>query len=226
MAIITQALWTASTGITVTGADATSVTAFADAVSEALIRRCYPIAIEPKTLTLFAFDAPPDNIAFTPIRPCRSITALYLRHGANGDSSTLESTDLLTAYTDFVLDVDDALTGWSRSGRLIRRASSCWGYELRRPLGKLAYAVDPNRKALFVSGTFGPTAVNAAVQEAAARAVTLLYERRKTGAPFTSESWNGRSQATSSEFTALSAVNSKDVTDLLMAAGVLPIHIG
>jgi hypothetical protein len=226
MAVITQALWTASTGITVTGADATSIDTFASAVSEALTRKCAPIAIEPKTLTLFACDAPLGNILDLPLRPCRSITALYLRWGANGDSSTLTTADLLTNFTDYYLPVDDAISGINRAGMVYRRNRGIWGFERRYSLDKLAPATDPNRGAIFVSGTFGPTAVSAVVQEAAARAVTLLYHRRTSGAAYSSESFGGYSYSNAGPFTAEGAVNSPEVTSLLMAAGVLPIHVG
>ncbi len=226
-AVIDPQSWYEATGITVTGVDVTTISRLTGAVSEALTRRCYPKLLVPKTLTLFALDAPAKNVLLLPALPVRSITALYVRYGANGDSSTLEAADLLTAHTDYVLDVDDALTGWSRSGRVFRRGARVWGYESRRDIGRLAGNIDPARKAVFVSAACGPATVSPVAQEVAARIVTQLFNRRKEGAPYSSESWNGRSQSISGPFSAEAAVNSPDVLGLLRDAGLLPgIHVG
>jgi hypothetical protein len=226
--IIDAGLWSGLTGTSLTAgsADETSVEMLCAAVAEALTRLCYPILLAPKALTLYACDAPIENEFFTPVRPCRSISAIYLRPGADGDSSLATSDYLLTNYTDYVLDVDDALNGWSRTGRVYRRGSSCWGFELRRPLGRLAYATDPNRKAIFLSGSFGPASVSPVVRQAAATCVTLMYNSRTLGGQVQSNSWNGGSISMASAVTAEAAIHSPDVTALLRSAGVLPVHVG
>ena len=226
--IVDAGIWSASTGISLTAgsADETSVERFALAVSEALTRKCYPILLAPRTLTLYAFDAPCNTRTLSLPRPVRSLSAIYYHAGANGDSSVLDLTaDLLTAYTDYRLVIDDVLTGWSRSGEVLRLNQSCWGLINVSPPGRLGYRPEDEPGSLFVSGSLGPASVSAAVREAACRAVTLLYERRKIGAPFASESWNGRSQSLAGPFTTEAAVNSPEVLGLLRDAGVLPIHV-
>ncbi len=227
--IIDAGLWSASTGISLTAgsADETSIERFALAVSEALTRKCYPILLAPRTLTLYAFDAPCNTRTLSLPRPVRSISALYYHAGANGDSSLLDLTaDLLTAYTDYRLVIDDVLTGWSRSGEVLRLNQSCWGLINVSPPGRLGYRPEDEPGSLFVSGALGPASVSAAVREAASRAVTLLYTRRKTGMPLQSESFGGYSYSGASQFNAEAAVNSPEVLGLLRDAGVLPIHIG
>jgi hypothetical protein len=54
------------------------------------------------------------------------------------------------------------------------------------------------------------------VEAAAVSAVSLLMQRRKTGAPIQSESWNGESISVAGPFTATGAVTSPDVLALLM----------
>jgi hypothetical protein len=54
--------------------------------------------------------------------------------------------------------------------------------------------------------------------------VTLMYNRRVEGAPYASESWNGRSQSIAGPFTAESAVRTPDVLALLTP--YLTVHVG
>lgn len=226
MAVIDTAGWTARTGITPTGADATAIAQFCTDVSEALTRKCYPILLEPKTLTLFAFDAPVSRSLLLP-RPIRAISALYYHSGANGDSSVLDLTaDLLDANTDYLSRVDDVLTGWNRSGEVLRLNRSVWGWVPVAPPGALGYRLEVEPGSVFVSGTFGPTTTFPAAANAAATAVTLMFNRRTFGSAFASESWNGRSQSLAAPVTAEAAVNSPEVTGILQAAGLLPIHVG
>lgn len=226
MAIINADRWQSLTGNSVSGADLAAVGGIAEAVSEALTRRCYPYILEPKTITLFAFDAPPTPELWIP-KPVRSVSAVYYHCGASGDSSLVDLTaDLLVAGTDYINRVDDVLTGWNRSGCLRRANSSAWGVSYRRPVGRLAYAIEAERGSVFVSALLGPTSVSGAVQLAASTAVSMLYQRRKTGVPVGSESWNGYSASGANTFTAEGALETPEVRSLLMAAGVLPIHVG
>lgn len=223
MALIDVDAWIATSGNVVTGADRTAVEAHCAAVSAALTRRIYPNVGEPVTLTLFAMDAPKGSELTLPIRPCRTLSALYLAWGASGDPSKATADTLLTQFTDYWMPVDP-VTGFSRSGLVHRRGSSSWAVEYRRPPGRLGYSMGAARGAIFVSGSFGFASVPADLQEAAARAVTLLYQRRKTGMALTSESWGGYSAGYAGPFTATGAVASPEVTDLLRAGGYLPIH--
>jgi len=227
MAVIDTSGWTARTGITPTGADATSIAQYCTDVSAILTRKCYPVALEPKPLTLFACDAPPSEWLTLPLRPCRAITALYYHAGANGDSSVLDLTaDLLVAGTDYLLPIDDALNAWNRAGKVFRCNTSAWGTRYRRPVGKLGYALEAERGSVFVSGTFGPASgVIDGAAAAGAAAVTLMYQRRTTGAPLQSESWGGYSYSAAAPFTAEAAVNSPEVLGILRDSGLLPLHV-
>jgi hypothetical protein len=225
MAIIDATTWQGLTSNSVSGGDLAAVSALSDAVSDVITRMCYPNVLEPTTFTLAAFDAPLGNVLLLP-RPIRSISAIYLVPNANGDPSGCNSTTLLADYSDYMLDISDKVANISRTGRVYRRGASWWGFEWRWPIGRLAPAIDPNRGALFVSGEFGPSSVSPAVQLAASSAVTLLYERRKSGAPLNSENWGGYGYSAAGQFTAEAAVSSPEVMGLLRMAGVLNYAIG
>ena len=83
---------------------------------------------------------------------------------------------------------------------MFRRGASTWGYEYRRPYNRLAWDVDPNRGAIKVTFLAGPTSVPDDLFGIAAQAVTLLFARRTTGMPVTSEGWNGYSASYASQF--------------------------
>jgi hypothetical protein len=225
MALIDASTWQALTTNSVTGDDLVAVEAITSAVSDVITRMCYPNVLEPVTFTLAAFDAPLGNVLLLP-RPVRSITAIYLVPDANGDPSGCNSTTLLTNYSGYMLDISDKVANISRTGIVYRRGASWWGFERRWPIGRLASALDPNRGAIFCSGEFGPASVAPAVQLAASSAVSLLYARRKSGAPVNSASLNGASYSTSGQFTADAAVNTPEVMGLLRMAGVLNYAIG
>lgn len=225
-AIVDATAWQNSTGISVTGAELASVRVQCAAVAEALTRRCYPILIAPRTITMFAFDAPPLPDLYIP-RPVRSVIAVYYHPCANGDSSLVDTTaDLLVAGRDYTSRPDDVLTGWNRSGCLRRANQSAWGASYRRPVGRLGAVLESERGSVFVTANLGPPSVSPLVQEAACRAVTLLFQRRELGAPAQSQSWNGASFSLAGPFTADGAIATPEVTSLLLAAGVLPIHVG
>ena len=161
-------------------------------------------------------DAPTTNRLILPVVPVRSITSIHLRYDGAGVDANYTSDYLLAADgTEYYLPLDWQPEGYSRSGVVYRRGSSVWGFERRRPLGRLAPATDPNRGALKVVGEFGPASTPDDILSAANLAVSLLWNRRATGAPYASESWNGRSQSFAGPFTATSAVRSPDVLDLL-----------
>lgn len=226
MAILTADEWASGSTNSVSGADLVAAEAMCAEVSELIAAMCYPVLLEPLALTLQAFDAPVGPVLTLP-RPVRSVAAVYVRHGANGDSAALTAADLLRPGTDYYLPIDDVRTQTSRAGRLLRRgSSSVWGLEVRYPPERLGYALEANVGAVFVSGQFGPASVHPVAQAAARAAVSLLFARRKGGAPLGSESWGGYSYSVASSFTATAAVNSPEVLDALRAAGLLPVHIG
>lgn len=214
MAIITATTWQAYRGTTVTGDDLTSAAAICAAVDQAIRRAIFPFVPEPTTVTDCVFDAIVGPALELPVIPVRSITSLYVRWGANGDATAFTSDDLLTNYDDYYLPIDDPVRAYSRSGVVHRRGGVSWGYELRRPYGRLAWAVDPNRGAVKVTMACGPTSVPDDLFMVAANAVTLLYTRRSTGAAYASESWNGRSQSLAGPFLS-GALSTPDALEVL-----------
>ena len=222
--IIDAQYWMSRSGVTVTGADLASVEEICEEVSSALMSMADPIQIVPLTLTLAAFDAPPELELHLP-RPIRSISAIYVRYGANGDSSTLTAADLLTEFSDWYSPVTNKRKNWNGSGIVYRRGAGIWGYEARRSVGNLAHSVDPNLGAVFVSCEAGPASVDPAVRGAAFTAAMLMYNSRQTGGMVQSQSWNGASFSLASAVTAEAALSSPDVTKLLRSAGVLPVHV-
>lgn len=215
-ALVTSTSWAAATGLTPTGADRTSVAQWCAGVDSYVRKILRPYSPDPLTLTSFVMDAPPGNVLSLPVLPVRTLTSLYLRWGANGKVADFTADDLLTVNTDYWMPVDP-FDGFSRTGLVHRRGSGTWAWERRyaNP-GSLAPTIDPNRGAILVTATCGETSVPDAITSACVAAVTLLYTRRKTGAPFASESWNGRSQSVAGPFTAVAAVHSPDVWGMLL----------
>jgi len=193
VAIICADTWMDWRGTAVTGDDLTSAAAICAAVDRAIREAVFPFVPEPVTVTSHVMDAPVGNALLLPLTPARSVTSIYLRWGADGDPALFTSDYLLTAYTDYVLHLDRPDLGYSKSGIVRRRGSSSWGYELRRPVGRLAAATDPNRGAVCVSYQAGAPSVPDDIFGIAAQVVTRLYQTRAMGAPVSSASLNGGS---------------------------------
>jgi hypothetical protein len=225
--IVNPELWEEVGGTPLTAANRGAVNRLCLAVASALARMCYPRLLEPLTLTLAPFDAPCRSRSLFLPAPVRAVSAVYYHCGAGGDAAVVDpAADLLTPGTDYRLVTDDRLTGWSRSGELLRLNRSAWGEVRVREPGRLAYTPADEPGAVFVTAACGPTTVDDAVRLAAVTAVTALFERRTTGAPLQSESWAGYSKSVAGAFAAEAAIRSPEVTGLLRAAGVLPIHVG
>ncbi|AMV25514.1 hypothetical protein VT84_14035 [Gemmata sp. SH-PL17] len=214
MALIDANTWSAFTGQSPSGDDLTALSAWCAGVSAAIAKKILPFVAEPLTVTDFICDAPLSLDLVLPRRPIRSVTSLYLNCGAGGDPSRFTSADLLTPGTDYVLWVDDPENQWAGSG-IIRRVNTVWGAEWRRYPHTLASVLGGSRGAVKVTCEVGTLSVPEDIQSAAVAAVTLLMNRRKTGAPTNSESWNGYSVGYSAPFTATAAVNSPDVLGML-----------
>lgn len=224
MAIVTAATWQSFTNQTVTGAAATSVAAICTAVDAAVKRAIYPFYPEPTTITDCVLDAPMSNSLLLPVVPVRSLTSLYLRPGANGEVTAFTSDDLLTVNSDYWLQIDRPIEGYSRGGLVRRRGASIWGYEVRRPLGRLAPTLDPNRGAIKVTFAAGPSAVPSDIEAAAILAVSILYDRKERGVSLGSESWNGYSSSVAGPFGAEAAINTPDIAAMLLP--YKSVHIG
>jgi hypothetical protein len=212
--LITADLWQELTGQSVTGADLVACQGVCSAVRKALLRKLRPYLPEPQNAVTFVLDAPPSNTLVLPVRPVRAVTSLYLRYGASGDPSAFTADDLLTPYSDYY-GPTDPVDGFNRAGLLYRRGAALWGWEYRYPLGALAPAVDPSRGAVKVVAEVGEAAVPEDVRAAANCAVTVLMNRRREGAAYSSESWNGRSQSVAGPFSAEGALATPEVREFL-----------
>jgi hypothetical protein len=89
-----------------------------------------------------------------------------------------------------------------------------WGADRIRPYARLGIGVVDGAGAVKVTFVAGCTRVPAEVTQALYMATMMVYQRR-TGAPVTSESWNGYSGSYAGPFTESAAVNSPDVRQLL-----------
>jgi hypothetical protein len=191
VAIIDSAGWTARTGITLSGADATALSAACLAVGEAIELQCRPFLFEPATVTGVC-DAPTRASLYLPVCPIRSITSLWLNPDANGDSSAFTSDHLLTQYTDYYLPLDP-VNGYSRWGEVLRRGSPSWGCERPTLYDRLAPNMTPARGAVKYTVAAGTLTVPDDVAYAASLAVSKLMASRQFGAQVTSASLNGGS---------------------------------
>jgi len=216
MAILTLSAFKARAGITSTDAtrDASLDQLLAD-VDAAIKRAIRPFLPEPVTFTDIVLDAPRGNVLELPLVPVRSIASLYLNLGARGDATEFTADYLLVANSDYWMPLDDAVAGYSRSGRVFRRGLAAWGFERLFGIGRLAAQIDPCRGAIKVTFSAGPTSVPTDLALAAFLATTLIYQRREKGGPLSSESWNGRSESVAGPFTAGAALDSPDVAQLL-----------
>lgn len=226
MAIICADTWMDWRGTAVTGDDLTSAAAICAAVDRAIREAVFPFVPDPVTVTSHVMDAPVGNALLLPLTPARSITSIYLRWGADGDPALFTSDYLLTAYTDYVLHLDRPDLGYSKSGIVRRRGSSSWGYEMRRPVGRLAAATDPNRGAVCVTYAAGPASVPDDIFGAACQAVSLLWGQRSDGAPAASESWNGYSRSLSGPYTAAGVLETPTIASVLASYRATRVAVG
>jgi hypothetical protein len=212
MAIISRATVQTYSTLTYSGADATSIEALCTAVDVAIKRLLRPYYPEPLTVTDTILDAPPSRELLLPLRPARSITSVYHHPGADGNASLFTADDLLDA-TEYQLVIDPD-TGHNGAG-ILRRVDRIWGHNYHSPLDRLGYEIESDRGALKVTYAAGPAAVPKDIEYAAALAVQLLFEYRKTGIPLTSESWNGYSINNAQPFTTEEVLKSPRVWGLL-----------
>lgn len=214
MALVDSASWSAFTGQSLSGAEATALSAICSAVDLAIKRMCAPYLFEPATVTGVC-DAPTRSVLALPVFPVRSITSLWYNPDANGDPAAFTSDYLLTQYTDYYMPLDP-VESLSRWGLVERRGVPSWGCERPALYDRLAPNMTPGRGAIKYTVAAGHTSVPGDVAAAAALAVSLLMKRKEGGAPATSESFNGASYSLASQFLADAAVNSPDVRVMLM----------
>lgn len=215
MPLVSAAVWQQYTGQTVAGPDLTAVTAWCAAVDAGIQEYLRPYYPEPRTVTLY-LDAPPARDLLVPAVPIRSIQALYLNPQAEGVDGRFTAATLQVAGVDYELIRDDPVTGWSRSGRIRRLGPRLWasGWSRDRPHQLAPSLVPAVRGAIKLIADVGPTQTPHDIIAAAVTAVSLLYNRRHSGYPLASESWNGYSYAQTIP-AAAAALRSPDVQAVL-----------
>lgn len=217
MAILTSTDFSTATGVSPTGADLAALQAICKAVSDAIVRMAGGNVFERATYTSVVLDAPwNDRVLRLPQWPVASVSSLYLNWNAKGDPSLFDSTHLLTNFTDYRLLIDDHVLNVSRRGKVEILTRPYWAYQHERTLampltGRLRNCPGCV-KATFVAGY---SVLPDDLVQAAVMAATLMYQRRKRGAPVNSESLNSYSYSLSGEFTAAAALQTPDAWLLL-----------
>ena len=188
--ILTPAQYQVAISQTLTGDELAALSFWCQAVDAAIRKHIRPFIPESTTFTSLILDAPTGNVLLLPSVPVRSITSLYLRWGANGEAAAFTSDYLLTVNDDYYMPIDQRPEAYSRSGIVYRRGIDVWGYEARRPLGRLAATVDPNRGAISVTFVAGPTSVPTDLVAVAVLLVSRLRNSKEFGAMAASASLN------------------------------------
>lgn len=119
---------------------------------------------------------------------------MWINPNANGDPSLFTDPDfLLTPYRDYYLDMGQANITTSQSGivRFVNGSAFFASYE--RPLYSLAVKAVPTRGAVKVVYTAGYATVPPAIKGALNLIVRKLFNSRKYGGPYASESLVGYS---------------------------------
>jgi hypothetical protein len=223
MAIITSSIYQTLSGVEYTGEGLAALNVWCLAVDSAIKRALHPYVPEPATYTDKIMNAPPTMSLVMDAFPVRSITSICLNWGANGDPTAFTADDLLDPYTDYYLPIDPVY-GYSNTGIVYRRGARFWGWEYTWGIGRLGYNLNPCIGAIKATYEVGPTSTPTAIVGAASLAVSLLMNRRATGAPAQSEGWNGYNYSAASQLLATSILDHPDVAAML--APYKPGHVG
>lgn len=214
MAIIDADRFQTITGQTFSSSDLQAIRAICSSVSDAITQYLKPFQPEPLTITSRVIEAPPSELLVLPVRPARAMVSVYFRSDAKGDPSLFTSDYLLTQYTDYVLPLDDAINGISRSG-ILRRIGGIWGRRLVVKNDRLGYSEEPLPGSVMVTYTAGMPVLPPSIEEAAQLMVSMIWNRRTQGMPAQSESWNGESVGYAGAFTTTAALHSPDIAGML-----------
>jgi len=217
MALTSLTLYKAQVGIVTTDAtrDA-SLSALISAFDGAVKKLCQQ-NIEQSTWTHY-FDAPydtPDLILRE--GPVSSITSLYYDPAgyAGQGADAFASTTQLTAGTDFFL-VPDQADGTSKRRRVRRIGMSSWASPLLlRPYSSLSARPTSPVGAIKCVYVAGFSSVPADLTYAVNLAVARAYQMREKGVAYTSESWNGRSEAVESSALAAGILRQVDIWSVI-----------
>lgn len=193
MAIVTSAIWQSWANQTLSGGDLTSLGVICGQV-DAAIKSKLDRTIEQATYTGLVFNAPPTKVfdlaRYAPITV--SNFALYYNANAQGNPSGFSSSDLLTMYTDYILDVGPDTQASSLSG-LVINLKGAWGVQGWRPNYSIAFQTEGIPGSLQATFQGGYATVPNDLIEAACLAVSKIRQLRKLGSGVQSESWNGDS---------------------------------
>jgi len=212
MALGTLAEFVTRNELSLTTAQETAVAGVIGECEDAIKELCRPTMLEPGTATLHVLNAPWNSqYLFTPCRPVRSITALYIRRDAKGDPSLFTSDYLKVAYTDYRLVIDRQPEGWGMAGKIEILNMSVWGVARRRPYNQLGWGVTDEPGSVAVSYTYGFPTILPRVTTALYTATAMLLARRKLGVMASSASLNGASYSLAGPATATAVVHSPDV---------------
>lgn len=198
MAIVTAAVYQSWANQTYSGSDLTSLTTICAQVDAAIKTRLYR-TIESASYTLIL--PTPTSLTFSLSRyaPIQvSGFSLYVNSNAGGDPAAFTSDDLLTMYTDYVLDVGPDDTTQSFSG-IVTNIKYGWQVQFVRPLYAMALAPMGMPGTMKVTFTGGYSSVPNDLVEAACLAVSKILNMRKMGTGVQSESWNGDSYSLNSQ---------------------------
>lgn len=158
--------------------------------------------IESQEYTAY-LDALPSTELLLPQLPVQaSGLQIWVNWSANGDPSLFTSDDLLTNYTDYMLDTapDDASV--SHTGIVRLTGGAWWGVRGQRNGYVLASKIVPVRKAVKVVYTAGYTVVPASITMVVNLITAKLFTMRKLGQPLNSENLNGYGYSVQSSSTA------------------------
>lgn len=135
-------------------------------------------------------NAPPTPRIALRYWPVTSVTSVRIAYYSGGDPSKFTSDTAWDQYTGWVLESDP--DGTSRSG-VLRAVRGGWSYQITRPIGRLAYRIDPNWRAVQVVYVAGYDQIPASLKAAAQLITSRLAFMRKLGVMPTSASLNGAS---------------------------------
>ena len=193
MAIVNEVIWQAWANQTVTGSDLTSLAMICRMV-DASIKKRLNRTIEQATYTGLIMTAPPTRelllSRFAPISVADF--SIYYNPNAQGDASEFTSSDLLTMYTDYMLDVGYNDDDYSQSG-IVLNLKGAWGVQGLRPNYSIAFQTVGIAGSIKVSFVGGYANVPQDLIDAACLAVSKTRQLRKLGSGVQSESWNGDS---------------------------------
>lgn len=197
MAIVTATIWQSWSGITVTGAELTSLTSICSQVDAAIKSRLRR-TIESASYSLVLPAPVTLNLILARYAPIAvSGFAISVNYNAQGDPSAFTSNDLLTMYRDYLLDVGPDNTTYSLSG-LVTNLKGPWGLQYWRPNYSIASQATPIPGAILAVFTGGYATVPDDIVAAACEAVSKIRKTRQAGSGVQSESWNGDSYSLAS----------------------------